>query len=197
MSNLPGIGQRTAYRLVLHMLRQAPTDIHQLSNALRELVDGIRYCRTCHCVSETTSCAFCSSHKRSSQGQLCVVEELHDMVAIESTGQYSGLYHILGGVISPLRGIGAENLNIQTLKTRLKENHTQIKEVIFALSPTIEGDTTTHYLKKQLDPYVSHFTILARGLPHGSELEYTDALTLGQSLSRRNPYLLTQRKEND
>ena len=193
---LPGIGRKTALRLVLHVLRKDKSETHALSQALQRLVEDIRYCRDCNSVSEGPVCSICSDPYRSQNGQICVVEEIHDLMAIESTDQYKGLYHVLGGIIAPLRGIQPEQLYIDQLQARISEQTEKFQEIIFALSATVEGDITMLYICKKLQEFDLRFTTLARGIPLGSELEYTDTLTLARSLSERHSYVLPSKSNS-
>ena len=190
VSTLPGIGRKTALRLVLHMLRREKQEVHALSQALSRLVEDVRYCSSCNGLSESAICPICTNPARKQNGQICVVEEIHDLMAIESTGQYRGLYHVLGGVIDPLRGRQPEHLQIEQLERRISSERQQVQEIIFALSATVEGDTTMLYICRKLQSFGLCFSTLARGIPLGSELEYTDTLTLARSLSERHPYAL-------
>lgn len=188
ISRLPGIGKKTAMRLCLHLLKQNPTVATSLASAIVDLRTKITYCRLCHNISDTEVCTICSSHRRD-KSVICVVEDIPDVLAIENTSQYNGLYHVLGGIISPIQGIGPENLNIQTLLTRVENPVDQepVREIILALPATMEGDTTAFYLSRKLKPYVEKISTIARGIPVGGELEYTDEVTLGRSiLTRRN-----------
>lgn len=184
-SNLPGIGKRTAIRLVLHILKQNPDSIEQFGNAIISLSTKIRYCRICHNISDTEVCSICDNKSRDNS-IICVVENIKDIVAIENTQQYNGKYHILGGILSPMEGIGPSDLNIESLENRIpKEN---INEVILALSPTMEGDTTNFFLYKRLSKFNIKLSIIARGVAFGDELEYTDQITLGRSIINRKPF---------
>lgn len=185
MAQLPGIGKRTALRLVLHLLRQPAGQTEQLSNALQKLRTTINYCSNCHNISDTVLCEICASPKRDTS-LVCVVEDIRDVMAIENTSQYSGLYHVLGGKISPLDGIGPNDLNIRTLVEKVKNN--TIKEVIFALSSTIEGDTTNFYIFKQIASRELTISTISRGISVGDELEYADEVTLGRSILHRIPF---------
>lgn len=186
VSKLPGIGEKTALRLVLHLLRQEPDYTHQLSDALMQLRDEVRYCRLCHNISDTELCQICSDTRRDAS-TVCVVENIRNVMAVEATGQYHGLYHVLGGLISPISGVGPGNLEIQSLVDRVAEGG--IKEVILALSTTMEGDTTGFYIYRRLEnmPCVT-VTTLSRGVSVGDEIEYTDEVTLGRSIVSRTPY---------
>ena len=186
-SKLPGIGKKTALRLVLHLLRQEKQVTASLSKALLKLREEIKYCNTCHVISDTTKCGICSGAKRD-LSKICVVQDTPDVIAIENTAQYSGLYHVLGGVISPIEGIGPEELNIDSLINRVKGSTPEIEEVILALNPTMEGDTTAFYLTKKLREFKVTITTIARGIPIGGELEFADEVTLGRSIITRTSY---------
>ena len=183
ISKLPGIGKKTALRLALHLLKDKEEASHQLANAVVELRTKTKYCTKCHNISDDDICNICNSHRRD-QSIICVVEDTRDVLAIENTGQYTGLYHVLNGVISPMDGIGPSELTIDSLQHRLKNNQ-EVKEIIFALSPTMEGDTTAFYLTKKLKEFSLKITTIARGVPIGGELEYTDEITLGRSIITR------------
>ncbi|RNL91072.1 recombination protein RecR [Sinomicrobium pectinilyticum] len=185
MSQLPGIGKRTALRLVLHLLRQPAEQTERLAFALRSLRNEVKYCRNCHNISDTDLCEICANPKRD-ESLVCVVEDIRDVMAIENTSQYKGLYHVLGGKISPLDGVGPNNLNISTLINKVKEG--QVREVIFALSSTMEGDTTNFYIYKQIEAYGVTTSTIARGIAVGDELEYADEITLGRSILHRIPF---------
>ncbi|MBC9796952.1 recombination mediator RecR [Sinomicrobium weinanense] len=185
VSQLPGIGKRTALRLVLHLLRQPAEQTEKLSYALRNLRSEVKYCRSCHNISDTDLCEICVNPKRD-ESLVCVVEDIRDVMAIENTSQYKGLYHVLGGKISPMDGIGPNNLNISTLVDKVKEG--KIREIIFALSSTMEGDTTNFYIYKQIEPYGVTTSTIARGIAIGDELEYADEITLGRSILHRIPF---------
>ena len=182
---LPGIGKRTALRLALHLLKQPKENTHLLSDSLKALRDGVIFCSSCHNLSDTTLCEICSSPKRDKK-LLCVVEDIRDVMAIESTGQFQGIYHVLGGIISPMEGVGPQDLNIASLVNKAKEGFVQ--EVIFALSATMEADTTNFYIYKLLSTYQIKTSTIARGIPVGDELEYTDEVTLGRSILARIPF---------
>lgn len=182
-SKLPGIGRKTALRLVLHLLRQETADVDQLADALSRMKHEVVYCRTCHNISDRDTCPICSDPRRD-RSMVCVVENIQDVMAIENTQQYHGLYHVLGGVISPMDGIGPSDLEIDSLVSRVGEG--EVKEVILALSPTMEGDTTNFYIFRKLAPYTDvKITMIARGISVGNELEYTDEVTLGRSILNR------------
>lgn len=185
MSQLPGIGKRTALRLVLHLLRQPSEQTERLVLALHHLRNDVKYCRNCHNISDTELCEICASPKRD-ESLVCVVEDIRDVMAIENTSQYQGLYHVLGGKISPLDGVGPNNLNISTLIDKVKTG--KVREVIFALSSTMEGDTTNFYIYKQIAPYGVATSTIARGIAVGDELEYADEITLGRSILHRIPF---------
>jgi len=185
VSQLPGIGKRTALRLVLHLLKQPKSQTHHLANALNNLVDDIKLCKECHNISDVDVCEICSNKSRNPE-IICVVEDVRDVMAIESTAQFKGLYHVLGGKISPIEGIGPQNLTIDSLIEKVSGN--TIKEVIFALSSTIEGDTTNFYIFKQLEKFNIKTSTIARGIAVGDELEYADEITLGRSIIHRIPF---------
>ncbi len=185
-SKLPGIGKKTALRLVLHMLRQDEDAVKRFSNSLVQLHENVIYCESCHNISDSPLCAICSSHRRDS-GTICVVEDIRDVIAIENTGQYHGLYHVLGGIISPMDGIGPADLTIEALEDRAKASQ-DIQEVILALSTTMEGDTTNFYLYKRLKGLNIKISVIARGIAIGDELEYADEVTLGRSIIHRTAY---------
>jgi recombination protein RecR len=185
VSKLPGIGRKTALRLVLHLLKQEEKSTRDLALALTELRSKINYCNTCHNISDESVCNICSSHKRD-KGIICVVEDTPDVLAIENTAQYQGMYHVLGGVISPVDGIGPTDLKIESLLKRIPGS--EVKEVILALSPTMEGDTTAFYITKKLKDFNIRVSTIARGIPVGGELEYTDEITLGRSILSRTTY---------
>lgn len=182
---LPGIGKRTALRLVLHLLRQPEARTQALAEALLELREGIRRCKVCHNISDSELCEICSSPKREA-ALVCVVEDIRDVMAIEATGHYRGLYHVLGGKISPVDGIGPQDLTIKSLIDRVREG--EVDEVIFALSATMEGDTTNFYIFRQLEGLPVTLSTIARGIPVGDELEYADEVTLGRSIVQRIPF---------
>jgi len=183
-SKLPGIGKKTALRMVLQLLRMDESDVDEFTGAISRMRHEIKFCKTCHNVSDSDICMICVNPGRN-HSQVCVVETIRDVIAIESTQQYSGLYHVLGGIISPLDGIGPEQLNISTLYGRIKE--TGVTELIMALSPTIEGDTTVYYIARQLKELPVTITTIARGIAFGGELEYADEMTLARSIAKRLP----------
>jgi recombination protein RecR len=185
MSRLPGIGKRTALRLVLHLLRQPAEQTQFLSSALAALRSDIRYCASCHNISDTEICAICTNQSRQ-RGVICIVEDVRDVMAIEGTGQFRGLYHVLGGKISPIDGIGPGQLHIASLVEKVRSGG--ISELIFALSPTMEGDTTNFYIYKQVRGFGVATSAIARGIAVGDELEYADEVTLGRSILQRVPF---------
>jgi recombination protein RecR len=187
MAKLPGIGKKTALRLVLHLLKKDEENTIALAEAITNMRIQIQYCRECHNISDGEVCAICANPSRD-RSLVCVVEDTRDVLAIENTAQYKGLYHVLGGIISPIEGIGPSDLNIDSLVRRIPES--EIKEVILALSPTMEGDTTAFYLTKKFKPYNLKVSTIARGIPVGGELEYADEITLGRSIVRRTAYEL-------
>ena len=185
LSRLPGIGKKTALRLALHLLKKDPHIADALGNSIIRMRSEIMFCSRCHNLSDASVCDICSNPKRE-QDLVCVVEDVRDVIAVENTGQFNGLYHILGGIISPIDGIGPNDLNIESLVARIKSE--EIREVILALSTTIEGDTTNFYLYKKLRDADVMITTIARGVSVGDELEYADEVTLGRSLLNRTPY---------
>lgn len=185
MSQLPGIGKRTALRLILHLLKQPEDRTNQLTQALDKLRNQINFCATCYNISDTASCEICTNPKRD-KSLICVVEDIRDVMAIENTSQYRGLYHVLGGKISPMEGIGPQELNISPLIQRV--NQGEVQELIFALSSTMEGDTTNFYIYKQLEGKDIRTSTIARGIAVGDELEYADEITLGRSILNRVPF---------
>jgi recombination protein RecR len=184
-SKLPGIGQKTALRLVLHLLNRAPEEVESFGNSIIKLRQEIKHCSICHNISDNQVCEICSSTKREKE-IICVVEDTRDVMAVENTGQYFGVYHVLGGLISPMDGIGPSDLFIDTLVQRVSTG--PVKEVILAISPTMEGDTTIFYLYKRLKAFNIPITTIARGIAFGGELEYADEITLGRSIITRVPY---------
>jgi recombination protein RecR len=186
ISRLPGIGRKTAFRLALHLLKQDSEYTHRLAESLLSLRDNIKKCRTCHMLSDTEDCT-CIQYRKDPT-TLCVVEDTPDVMAIQNTAQYHGYFHVLGGVISPLEGVGPGDLTIESLINRIANPDSQIEEVILALSATMEGDTTSFYIARKLKPYNVRITALARGVPVGGELEYTDEITLGRSIVKRMTY---------
>lgn len=186
VASLPGIGRKTALRLVLHLVREEKQHTHLLAEALVRLREGIRYCRVCQNISDGEECVICRSPRRD-RSLICVVEDTRDVMAVENTSQYTGLYHVLGGVISPINGIGPSELQVESLLQRVTSSP-EVKEVILALSPTLEGDTTAFYLHKKLKELPVKITAIARGVPVGGNLEYTDEITLGRSITARSPF---------
>lgn len=185
LSRLPGIGRKTAVRLILHVLQQEPQRAEALGNALIRLRTDIKYCRHCHNISDTDSCEICSDHRRD-HSVVCVVEDVRDVMAIENTRQYKGVYHILGGIISPIDGVGVDDLNIEALSARMEQGG--IRELILALPATIEGDTTGFYLYRKFSPFGVDISVIARGIAFGDDLEYADEVTLGRSILNRTPF---------
>ncbi|WP_156306759.1 recombination mediator RecR [Sphingobacterium endophyticum] len=182
---LPGVGKKTALRLVLHLLKQSDAEVSQFTESLDKLKRDIKYCRTCFNISDLEQCEICTSVKRD-KGLICVVEDTRDVMAIENTNQYSGVYHVLGGLISPMEGVGPADLKIEGLIDRVRTG--EIKEVILALSATMEGDTTIFYLYRKLKEFNLQISTIARGIAFGGELEYVDEITLGRSIATRVPY---------
>lgn len=185
LSKLPGIGHKTALRLALYLLRKEPEYAQSLGNAIIEMRKGIAYCPVCHNISEGGICGICGDRHRTKE-IVCVVENVKDVITIERTNEHKGLYHVLGGLISPLDGIAPSDLEIDSLVKRVAEG--EIREVILALSPTMEGDTTNYYIYRKLSEYDVKVSVLARGISIGNELEYTDELTLGRSILNRTPF---------
>ena len=185
MATLPGVGKRTALRLVLHLLNQSKESVHQFSNSFQELKDNIQFCSSCFNIAETELCEICSNPKRNNE-IICIVQDIRDVLAIESTGQYFGKYHVLGGIISPMDGIGPEDLRIKELINRIEKD--KIKEVIFGLCATMEGDTTNFYIYRKLQDKNLKISLISRGIGVGNQLEYIDELTLGKSIVNRSPY---------
>lgn len=183
-SKLPGIGKKTALRMVLHLLKSDKNSVDTFTDAIAKMRHNVQFCKQCHNVADSETCEICANPGRN-RSQICIVETLRDIIAIESTQQYSGLYHILGGVLSPLDGIGPEQLHINSLVARVKEMTEP--ELIMALSPTIEGDTTVFYIAKQLAGLKVNITTIARGVAFGGELEYADEMTLARSIAGRLP----------
>jgi recombination protein RecR len=186
-SSLPGIGKKTALRLVLHLLRQEESAVTRFSQAMTDLRRGVIYCETCHNISDQPLCEICRSPRRDTS-LLCVVEDIRDVIAIENTGQYRGLYHVLGGIISPMDGIGPAELQMASLEGRVASPDSSIREVILALSTTMEGDTTNFYIYKKLQSFEVKLSVIARGIAIGDELEYADEITLGRSIINRTAY---------
>ncbi len=184
IAKLPGIGKKTALRLALHLIRDKEENTVALTEALNNLRAKIKFCATCHNISDDDVCSICNSHKRD-KSILCVVEDAKDVMAIENTAQYNGVYHVLGGVISPMNGVGPADLKIESLVNRLGDKQSEIKEVILALSPTMEGDTTAFYINRRIKDLALKVSVIARGIPVGGDLEYADEITLGRSIIGR------------
>jgi recombination protein RecR len=185
LSRLPGIGKKTALRLALHLLRAEMDTTASLAEALAKMRFEITYCRTCHSIADTEECSICANQLRD-HATVCVVADVRDVIAIENTGQYKGVYHVLGGVISPIEGVGPSDLNVDSLVERSSAEASEIREVILAISPTMEGDTTAFYLSRRLRDLPNvHISTIARGIPMGGELEYADEITLGRSIVER------------
>lgn len=185
MSQLPGIGKRTALRLVLHMLKQPKEQTTALTEALQTMRNDVKFCKSCHNISDVDLCEICANPNRD-ETLVCVVEDIRDVMAIENTSSFKGLYHVLGGKISPMDGVGPHDLNIQSLVNKVKDG--KIKELIFALSSTMEGDTTNFYIFRQIQDYKVFTSTIARGISVGDELEYADEITLGRSIVNRVPF---------
>ena len=185
ISQLPGIGRRTALRLALYLLKQPKDQTLALSKSLNNLREFVMFCESCHNLSDQKLCEICSNLKRNKK-ILCVVEDIRDVMAIENTGQFQGIYHVLGGIISPMDGIGPKDLKIDSLVEKVKIG--EVEEIIFALSATMEADTTNFYIYKLIQPYSVKTSTIARGIPVGDELEYTDEVTLGRSILARIPF---------
>lgn len=183
-AKLPGIGKKTALRMVLHLLNKDTAEVDRFTEAISRMRHEVKICKQCYNVSDKEVCDICSNPGRNKE-QVCVVESLRDVIAIESTQQYNGLYHILGGILSPLDGVGPEELNISSLTDRVEKE--EVKELIMALSPTIEGDTTVYYIAKQCNKKPVQITTIARGISFGGELEYADEMTLARSIAKRLP----------
>lgn len=184
-AKLPGIGQKTAFRLVFHLLRRPVAEVEAFSQSIERLRKEVKYCQRCNSISDTEVCYVCSDSSRDNT-VICVVESIKEVISIEATGQYRGLYHVLGGVISPIDGIGPSDLSLDLLERRLVQGG--IRELILALSPTPEGDTTAFYIYRKFEKFGIIFTTIARGIPIGDEIEYTDTLTLGKSITHRVPF---------
>lgn len=184
-SRLPGIGRKTSLRLVLHMLRQTNEDVDSFVSAISHLKKEVKYCKVCHNISDTDVCPICSDPRRDAS-TVCVVENIQDVMAIENTQQYHGLYHVLGGIISPMDGVGPADIEIDSLINRVAEGH--VEEIIFALSSTMEGDTTNFFISRKLADFPVKLSVIARGISVGDELEYTDEVTLGRSILNRTPF---------
>jgi recombination protein RecR len=184
-ASLPGIGRKTAFRLVMNLLKRDSEEVKSFGESIIRLHREIHYCNVCHSISDSEICTICSDEKRD-RSIICVVENIQDVMAIENTRQYKGVYHVLGGIISPVDGIGPADLKINSLEEKVKAGG--ISEIVLALSTTMEGDTTNFYLSKRLNKYGVFLTTLARGVAIGDELEYTDEITLGRAINNRNPY---------
>jgi recombination protein RecR len=185
-ASLPGIGRKTAFRLVMNLLKRDSEEVKRFGESLIRLHEEIHYCKICHNISDTEICNICNDKNRD-RSVICVVENIQDVLAIENTRQFKGLYHVLGGIISPIDGIGPSDLKIDSLEDKVRQGG--INEIIFALSTTMEGDTTNYYLYKRLNKYYIPLTTLARGVAIGDELEYTDEITLGRSIMNRTPFI--------
>ncbi len=185
MSQLPGIGKRTALRLVLHLLKQPKDQTSYLADALQKFRNDIKLCKNCHNISDVEICEICTNSRRDPE-VICVVEDIRDVMAIENTAQFKGFYHVLGGKISPMEGVGPHNLTIDSLVEKVKTG--EIKEIIFALSSTMEGDTTNFYIYRRLQDFDVNLTTIARGISVGDEIEYADEITLGRSIINRVPF---------
>ena len=192
-ASLPGIGRKTAFRLVMNLLKRDSEEVKRFGESIIRLHREIHYCKSCHNISDSETCSICSDEKRD-RSLVCVVENIQDVMAIENTRQYKGVYHVLGGVISPVDGVGPADLKIDTLEEKVKNGG--ISEIILALSTTMEGDTTNFYLFRRLNKYNVFLTTLARGVAIGDELEYTDEITLGRAINNRNPYHQCRSKHN-
>ncbi len=184
VAKLPGIGKKTALRLVLHLVKENENKTVALTDALNKLRANIRFCKTCHTISDEEECTICRSHRRD-RSILCVVEDSVDVIAIENTAQFRGVYHVLGGIISPIHGVGPSELKVDSLMSRVSTHGVEIKEVILALSPTLEGDTTAFYIHRKLKEFPLKITSISRGIPMGGDLEYADEITLGRSITAR------------
>ena len=184
-SQLPGVGRKTALRLVLHLLRQSTEDVDSFADAITRVKHDVKYCKVCHNISDTDVCSICSDPRRDAS-VVCVVENIQDVMAIENTQQFHGLYHVLGGIISPMDGIGPNDLEIESLVKRVEEG--EVKEIILALASTMEGDTTNFYISRKLQDKQVKLSVIARGISVGDELEYTDEVTLGRSILNRTPF---------
>ena len=184
-SQLPGVGRKTALRLVLHLLRQSTEDVDSFADAVIRVKHDVKYCKVCHNISDNEVCSICSDPRRDAS-VVCVVENIQDVMAIENTQQFHGLYHVLGGIISPMDGIGPHDLEIESLVERVEEG--TVKEIILALASTMEGDTTNFYISRKLKDTGVKLSVIARGISVGDELEYTDEVTLGRSILNRTPF---------
>jgi len=186
LAKLPGIGKKTALRLTLHLIKQDLSEVEALSKSILRMRDEIKFCKNCHNISDSDICEICANPKRN-HSIICIVEDIRDVMAIENTAQYKGIYHILGGIISPMDGVGPNELNIKSLINKVAQGN--INEIIMALSTTIEGDTTIFYIYKKIKDFSVNITTIARGVAIGDELEYTDEITLGRSIINRTPYI--------
>lgn len=185
LATLPSVGKRSALRLVIHLLNRKPEEIERFANSFLEMKKHVKYCKSCGNISDEVICEICTNPRRK-HDEICVVEDVRDVIAIEETGSYQGIYHVLGGIISPMDGIGPSDLNISSLLDKVQKG--EVKEVIFALSATMEGDTTNFFLYKKLQPFGIVISTLSRGVSVGSELQYADGLTLGRSIINRTPF---------
>ena len=185
LATLPSVGKRSALRLVIHLLNRKPEEIERFANSFLEMKKHVKYCKSCGNISDEVICEICTNPRRK-HDEICVVEDVRDVIAIEETGSYQGIYHVLGGIISPMDGIGPSDLNISSLLDKVQKG--EVKEVIFALSATMEGDTTNFFLYKKLQPSGIVISTLSRGVSVGSELQYADGLTLGRSIINRTPF---------
>ena len=190
LSKLPGIGRKTALRLALNLLRKSESEVDSFTEAIKKMRHDVKYCKVCHNISDTDICPICSDSRRDAS-TICVVENIRDVMAVEATQQYNGLYHVLGGIISPMDGIGPGDIEVDSLVSRVAEGG--VKELIMALSSTMEGDTTNFYISRKLAPYNVRLSVIARGISVGDELEYTDEVTLGRAIQNRTEI----RKDND
>lgn len=193
-AKLPGIGKKTALRMVLQLMKMEEAEVDSFTSAISKMKHELRFCDVCHNVADSNKCSICANPARDHE-QICVVENLRDVIAIESTQQYNGTYHLLGGILSPLDGVGPDKLNIDSLVERVKQK--EAKELIMALSPTIEGDTTVYYIAKQLKGQEVNITTIARGIAFGGELEYADEMTLARSIAKRLPIDSYVNMQND
>jgi recombination protein RecR len=185
LATLPSVGKRSALRLVIHLLNRKPEEIERFANAFLAMKKHVKYCKSCGNISDTVICTICENPRRK-HDEICVVEDVRDVMAIEETGSFHGIYHVLGGIISPMDGIGPSDLNISSLLEKIQSGN--VREVIFALSATMEGDTTNFFLFKKIQPFGVEVTTLSRGVSVGSELQYADGLTLGRSILNRTPF---------
>ncbi len=185
LSKLPGIGKKSALRLALHLLRQDEREVNALGNSIISMKAEIKFCKRCHNISDDDYCTICNSKKRETN-TICVVSDINDIIAIENTGEYNGLYHVLGGVISPMDGVGPQDLNLISLLDRIENE--SISEILLALPTTVEGDTTNFYIFKKVSGIIDRITVLARGVSIGDSIEYIDEVTLGRSIINRMPY---------